>query len=208
MPGLSQSFVVPFPRAQVWRVFGDVALVADCMPGASLDQTDEDGKLHGQMRVKLGPITAAFAGEAELEMDDAAWAGVIHGTGLDQKNNSRARADVRFNLTEQDLGTRVDVVVDFTLTGTLAQFSRGAIVQSVAQRLTEELAHNLAGAMEVRAPAVATPEQEAGPAALARDVVLASAGEIKLPSVLWSVFTSWLHRQLSRFSGWRAGADR
>ena len=163
MPELSQNFVVRFPRAEVWRVFHDIALVAGCMPGASLDQTDTDGKLRGQMRVKLGPITAAFAGEAEVEMDEAAWAGVIHGTGRDQKNNSRARADVRFNLTEQNPGTRVDVVVDFTLAGTLAQFSRGAIVQSVAQRLTEEFARNLAAAMEARTQAAPIPQQERHP---------------------------------------------
>jgi carbon monoxide dehydrogenase subunit G len=207
MPELSQSFVVPFPPAEVWRVLHDVALVAGCMPGASLDKTDEDGKLRGQMRVKLGPITAAFAGEAELEMDDAAWAGVIRGAGRDQKSNSRARADVQFNLTEQNPGTRVDLVVDFTLAGTLAQFSRGAIVQSLAQRLTEEFARNLASAMEARALAPTMP-QEAGPAAPVRERVPAAAGEIKLLSVLWSVLTGWLHRQLGRLGGRRAGADR
>lgn len=205
MPELSQSFVVPFPRTEVWQVFHDVALVASCMPGASLDQTGEDGKLRGQMRVKLGPITAAFVGEAALEMDDAIWSGVIHGTGRDQKNNSRARADVRFNLAEQDSGTCVDVTVDFTLAGTLAQFSRGAIVQSVAQRLTEEFSRNLAAVMEARAPAA--PEQEAAesPAPVAAPQ---AAGEIKLFGLLWSVFTSWLHRQLGKFSGRRAGADQ
>ncbi len=213
MPELSQSFVVPFPRAEVWRVFHDVALVAGCMPGASLDQTDEDGKLRGQMRAKLGPITAAFAGEAELEMDDTAWAGVIHGTGRDQKNNSRARADVRFNLAEQNPGTRVDVVIDFTLAGTLAQFSRGAVVRSVAQRLTEEFARNLATAMEARAPAVPTPQEAAEMPAAAASVPsvsggVSAAGEIKLFSVLWSVLASWLHRQLGRLSWRRAGADR
>jgi uncharacterized protein len=207
MPELSQSFVVPFARAEVWRVLHDVTLVAGCMPGASLDETDEDGKLRGQMRVKLGPITAAFVGEAGLEMDDAAWAGVIHGTGRDQKNNSRARADVRFTLAEQNPGTRADVVVDFTLAGTLAQFSRGAIVQSLAQRLTEEFARNLASAMEARALAPTTP-REAGPAAPVRDGAPTAAGEIKLLGVLWSVLTGWWHRQLGRLWGRRAGADR
>jgi uncharacterized protein len=207
MPELSQNFVVPFPRAEVWRVLHDLALVAGCMPGASLDETDEDGKLRGHMRVKLGPITAVFAGEAELEMDDAAWAGVIHGTGRDQKNNSRARADVRFELAEQDPGTSVDVVVDFTLAGTLAQFSRGAIVQGLAQRLTEEFARNLASAMEARAQATTTP-QTAGLAAPVCDRAPAEAGEIKLLSVLWSVLTGWLHRQLGRLWGRPAGADQ
>lgn len=139
----------------------------------------------------------------------------IHGTGRDQKNNSRARADVRFNLTDQNPGTRVDVLVDFTLAGTLAQFSRGAIVQSVAQRLTEEFARNLAAAMEARAPAAPTPEQDAAPTVVpqaAEGLTPVAAGpatrEIKLFGLLWSIFTSWLHRQLGKLSWRRAGADR
>lgn len=224
MPELTQSFVVPFPRAEVWRVFHDVNLVAGCMPGASLDNSSDDGRLRGQMRVKLGPITAAFAGDAELRMDDAVWAGTIHGTGRDQKNNSRTRADIRFGLIEQDPGTRVDVTVDFTLTGTLAQFSRGAIVQGVAQRLTDEFARNLATAMEARAapmPAASAPPVEATAAAAetaaapvvaeplrpARGSGPAPAGEIRLFSVLWSLFTDWLHRRFGRLSR-RDGADR
>jgi carbon monoxide dehydrogenase subunit G len=222
MPELSQNFVVPFPRAEVWRVFHDVSVVAGCMPGAALDKIDEDGKLRGQMRVKLGPITAAFAGEAEHEMDDAVWAGVIHGTGRDPKNNSRARADVRFNLTEQDQGTRVDVVVNYTLAGMLAQFSRGSIVQSVAQRLTEEFARNLATAMETRSSDELTPQQETTPVSLTRTAERPAistpvepapggapprAEEIKLFGVLWSVFMSWLHRRLGRLLGRRSDAD-
>ena len=134
------------------------------MPGASLDKADDTDRLHGQMRVKLGPITAAFAGDAELRMDDAAWSGAIHGTGRDQKNNSRARADIRFGLAEQDPGTRVDVTVDFALAGTLAQFSRGAIVQGMAQRLTDEFARNLAAAMEAQVPPLAPASPVEAPA--------------------------------------------
>lgn len=221
MPELTQSFVVPFPRAEVWRVFHDVTLVAGCMPGASLDNTGDDGRLHGQMRVKLGPITAAFAGDAELQLDDAAWSGVIHGTGRDQKNNSRARADVRFVLAEQDAGTRVDVTVDFTLTGTLAQFSRGAIVQGLAQRLTEDFARNLAAAMQARVASTASMPTVEPPAAAAetvetapvtpeppRQVSPAPAGEIRLFSLLWSVFAGWLRRQFGGLSRRRGGADR
>jgi len=170
--------------------------------------------MRGQMRVKLGPITAAFAGEAELQMDDADWSGVIHGAGRDQKNNSRARADIRFGLAEQGPGTRVDVTVDFTLTGTLAQFSRGAIVQAVAQRITDEFARNLAAAMEARAAAsAASPMAEETPDAStplelprggASADAPAPARELRLFGLLWSLFASWLHRQVSRFSRQRA----
>ncbi|HEY6431810.1 MAG TPA: hypothetical protein VIZ17_07475, partial [Acetobacteraceae bacterium] len=156
--------------------------------------------------------------EAELRMDDAAWSGAIHGTGRDQKNNSRARADIRFGLVEQGPGTRVDVTVDFTLAGTLAQFSRGAIVQGVAQRLTDEFARNLAAAMQAQAPplepasSMEPPAQGAASATVspepARNIGPAPAREIRLFSLLWSVFASWLHRQFGRLSWRRDGADR
>jgi carbon monoxide dehydrogenase subunit G len=214
MPELTQSFVVPFPRAEVWRVFHQLDLVAGCMPGASLDKTDEAGRLRGEMRIKLGPIAAAFAGDADLQMDDDNWSGVIHGTGRDQKNNSRARADVRFGLAEQDPGTRVDVTVDFTLTGTLAQFSRGAIVQGIAQRITDDFARNLASAMQAQAEAVsllpATPaEAPASPTPPGSGApAVAPAHELRLLGVLWSLFTGWLYRQVGRLSPRHRGNQR
>ncbi|MGH7154169.1 MAG: SRPBCC family protein, partial [Acetobacteraceae bacterium] len=179
MPELTQSFNVPFPRSEVWRFFQDLDRVVACMPGASLDRAPQDNHLTGRMRVKLGPIVATFAGKAEVLMNDADWSGAIRGSGLDQKNNSRTRADVSFRLADQSPGTRVDVTVEFSLSGTLAQFSRGAIVQGVAQRLTDEFARNLAGAMEAHAPAMAV-DGEPAPPEPPRNHTTRPAGELRL----------------------------
>lgn len=192
MPEITQNFTVPFPREQVWRVFQDPARVVTCMPGASLTAPPSDGKLAGQMRVKLGPISAVFAGEADLSMNDADWAGHIRGQGLDRKNNSRAKADVGFTLREQPGGTIVDIKVDFTLTGILAQFSRGAIVQEIGRRLTEEFARCLAAEMASGAPPqpvgpVGAPEPPpAAPSPPVRDL---NAG-----ALLWSIIVGWIRR--------------
>jgi carbon monoxide dehydrogenase subunit G len=208
MPEISLRFTVPFPRAQVWQFFHDPGVVATCMPGASLTEPPEKNKLVGQMRVKLGPITAAFAGGAELTMDDATWTGTIHGHGLDKKNNSRAKSDVNFMLSDQAGGALVDIKVDFTLTGLLAQFSRGAIVQEIARRLVGEFARNLEAKMAAEAPAAvaAAVASPSGANALSKQTSRAASvteplpatRELNIGGLLWSIVTGWIRRLFSR----------
>jgi carbon monoxide dehydrogenase subunit G len=192
MPQITQSFTVGFPRADVWRTLADVERVVTCMPGAALTRPPENGKIAGEMRVKLGPIVAAFAGEGDLVMDDAAFAGAIRGQGMDRKNNSRVRAEIEFKAIDQGAATRVDLAVDFSLTGTLAQFSRGALVQEIAQRLGAEFAKNLEarmGAPAGGAPAVAAPPREL------------PARELNILALLWSIVRDWFRKLFGRSSG-------
>ncbi|KAA1056774.1 SRPBCC family protein [Azospirillum argentinense] len=194
MPTMTQTLAVNFPRARVWPLLGDVEQVMSCMPGASLTKPREGDRIFGQMRVKLGPIAAAFAGEGTLTMDEATHTGVIHGQGTDPKNNSRAKADVTFAVVEEGPGTRIDLTVDFTLTGVLAQFSRGAIVQEIANRLTAEFARNLEAKLAATAPVA---EEEA---AASSDVVAAPAPEpapepakeLNAGNLLWVMLKDWL----------------
>ncbi|MGQ9366123.1 SRPBCC family protein [Azospirillum sp. ST 5-10] len=195
MPQITQSFTVAFPRARVWPLLGDVAQVVPCMPGASLTAPVEDGAFAGQMRVKLGPIAAAFAGQGTLTLDEAGHSGTIQGQGTDAKSNSRAKGTVTFTVAEAEEGraTRVDLAVDFTLSGMLAQFSRGAIVQEIAQRLTAEFARNLEATLAAVTPD-ATPD--ATPAAAAAPVRELNGG-----ALLWAMLRDWI-------KGLLAGARR
>jgi carbon-monoxide dehydrogenase small subunit len=141
---LTQSFIVAHPRDQVWSFFSDPEALARCMPGARLTQQTPEGRLQGEITVKLGPIVAAFAGVAEIERDNAACSGLVRGQGLDRKSSSRARGIVRYRLSEDGpQSTRVDVNVQFLLAGTLAQFSRAGIVNDIANQITMTFARNL-----------------------------------------------------------------
>ena len=201
MPEITQSFTVAFPREQVWRMFRDTALVVGCMPGASLDGPPEDGRLRGQMRVRLGPIAAAFAGEAELTMDDTAYCGAMRGQGLDRKTSSRTRGDVAFSLSAQDAGTRVEIKVDYALSGALAQFGRGAIVQEIAQRLTAEFAGNLTAALAQAAAAPPDTAAAGAPTAAPASSAPPVARELNLWALLRSVLAAWIRRALVRLRG-------
>ncbi len=145
---IEQSFNIPYSASEVWKSFKNVEEIVTCLPGASLLAAPESGTLKICMTVKLGPIVAAFTGDGEIEYDDQTFSGKISGSGADRKSGSRVKGEARFSLTQltdliDTISTQVTVVVDYTITGPLAQFSRGGIVKDIAQRLTQSFAENL-----------------------------------------------------------------
>ena len=179
---LTQSFAVNHPAQQVWDFFGNIDEVVTCMPGAALTAPSDGRHIEGKIGVKLGPISANFAGEGDLERDDPTRAGVIRGGGRDNRSGSRAKGEVRYTVAEENGGAsaRVDIVVEFTLSGALAQFNRPGLVNDLAGRLTDQFAANLQAKLDAGG----------GGEAAATDAP-ATAGEaaarIDAGSLLWAV---------------------
>jgi carbon-monoxide dehydrogenase small subunit len=154
-----ESFVVVKPPAVVWDVFADVPAVAACLPGAELTDHDRHSA-KGKMTVKLGPILAAFAGSAVIERDDQALRGVIRGAGSDRGTGSRTKGDVVYRLApEGDGQTRVSIIVEYSLQGALAQFSRSSLAQDLGRRLVADFAANL----NARLTGTAAPDAPSAP---------------------------------------------
>ncbi len=158
-----QNFVVNFPRQKVWEMFGRVQDVASCLPGASLIGDPTPEHVEGQIRVKVGPITAEFRGEAEIERDESSYSGRIIGAGSDVRSSSSTRGMISYRLLPAGQGqsTKVAVTIGYTLTGMLAQFGRGGIVQDVAARLTTSFVKNLEARLGGKA-ATDLPSADAG----------------------------------------------
>jgi carbon-monoxide dehydrogenase small subunit len=176
-----ESFVVNRPPAEVWRAFADLPMVAACLPGAELTEHDAT-TAKGRMTVKLGPIAARFAGSAAIERDDAAMQGFIRGAGADGGTGSRTRGEVTYRLVpEGAAATRIFVVVEYSLQGALAQFSRSNIAQDLGRRLVGDFAARL----NARLGGAPVSSGAAAPAAL-------DAGNL-----IWS----WLVERLRRLFG-------
>lgn len=163
---LEQAFVLPRPPAAAWPAFKDIELLVACLPGASLTGPAVDGEVPLRFDVKLGPIAAGFAGAGRVSFDDAAQAGRFEGQAADKRTGSRVKGAATFALRPHEAGTQVLVTVDYSLTGTLAQFSRGAIVRELASALTAQFAANLAAspASAPAAPASGADGPATGPA--------------------------------------------
>ncbi len=160
---LENSFTVPADVDTAWQTLLDVEAIAPCMPGATLDSVDGD-EFSGKVKVKLGPVSMVYGGEAKfLSKDEATHTAVIEGTGKESRGTGTAQANVTVALTaEGAASTRVDVSTDLMITGKAAQFGKG-VMQDVAGRLVGQFASNLEGVIASRSATVSEPVSEATP---------------------------------------------
>jgi uncharacterized protein len=156
---LEQSFDVEAPIERVWEMLIDVERVAPCLPGAEVSESSGD-LYEGTFTVKLGPTTASYAGKLEMaEVDHSAHRVTMRASGRDKRGQGSAKAAIESSMSESAGVTTVNVVTDFTLTGRLARFGRGGMIEDVSNRLMRDFATCLAGSIERpdEAPAQAEP---------------------------------------------------
>jgi len=140
-----QSFVVQHSPDRVWDALSDAPFAVQCLPGAQLDEESEDRRHYkGSMQVRLGPLAASFVGDATVDRDEDNKIGRIEWSGVDKRSNSRVRAKLKYEvIPAENSSSKVSVEAQIALTGALAQFGRGGIVNDVASRLTQIFADRL-----------------------------------------------------------------
>src|SRR5918992_6255029 len=159
---LENEFTVPAPVGQAWEVLLDIERVAPCLPGATLEGT-EDGAHRGTMSIKLGPITSRYRGTVRIEeADEQARRAVLRAKARDSRGQGTAAATITSTMEEVEGGTRVHVETDMRVTGPAAQFGRG-VMQEVSAKLMSRFADCLAE--EIVAPPAAAPAEPAPEAA-------------------------------------------
>lgn len=143
---LKHSFEIPADQKTAWGVLLDIPRIAPCMPGAELTEVIGERAYKGLARVKVGPVSLQFAGEAEItEIDDSAHHAVVRAKGADGKGRGNADATVRFALSPAgEQTTRVDVDTDLNLTGAVAQYGRASgLIDAVAKQIIADFVKNL-----------------------------------------------------------------
>ena len=140
---LNNEFRVAVPAAETWQVLTDVERVAPCIPGAQLLSVDGDD-FTGAVKVKVGPITVSYQGDASFqEKDEAAQRVVIKASGKETRGSGNAAALVTAQLKDEGThGTLVSITTDLTISGKAAQFGRG-VLADVSTNLIGQFARNL-----------------------------------------------------------------
>ena len=144
MPHIEASFDIDQPLERVWDSFQDIPELVTCMPGLELTGRTGAVSYQGRIKVRLGPISAAFEGEATIvDVDARAHSARIEATGVDRRGGNRANAEVTYEIGTGAPGTHVRLYGDIKLSGALAQVGRSGIIQDVANELTVQFADNL-----------------------------------------------------------------
>jgi carbon monoxide dehydrogenase subunit G len=185
---LQNEFTVPAPVSEVWKTLLDVERIAPCLPGATVDRHEGD-EVAGRVNVKVGPITASYAGTARfVTKDESEHRFVLQASGRETRGSGSAAATVEARMSEQESGTHVTVGTSLQVSGKQAQFGRGVMAE-VAGKLTDQFAACLGQRLREPAPADghAPAQAPARPAAQAGEPAAAQQAEAAAPQASGSL---------------------
>jgi uncharacterized protein len=190
---LNNTLTVPVPVDEAWLMMLNIAQLAPCMPGATVDEIQGDDVL-GRVKVKLGPVSITYRGRLSFaEKSEDSHRVVLNAAGREMTGSGTASAHITAVLASSGDGTLVTVTTDLNITGKPAQFGR-SLMADVSERIMGQFAANLARQLEAGqirvAPGLVAPGPVApgpvapglgAPAASPAQPVIASAPEPARP---------------------------
>jgi uncharacterized protein len=188
------SFEVPLPPAEAWKVLLDIERIAVCMPGAELTEVLGNNSYKGKINVRLGPVALTFAGVVKFdEIDESKHTARVSAQGTDAKGRGGANASSVFSLEPVSGGSKVLVHSNLTLSGAVAQYGRGVgIIQATATQIMNQFAKNLKDKLGLERPAAATTSPTQASPSIAPPSAPQAAQPISGFSLMAQVFWSWL----------------
>jgi uncharacterized protein len=145
---ISKAFEVDFPEDQTWANLSNPEKVVICVPGASLTEKMDENNYKGEIELKFGPVKAKYAGLINfLERDATAHKMVLKGTGTDSKGKGGAEMKMEGTLTPKGTGTEVNISMEVSITGMLAQFG-SRMINDVTNQVFNQFIGNFKNQLE------------------------------------------------------------
>jgi carbon monoxide dehydrogenase subunit G len=195
---IENSFEIGAPPDKVYAFLLDVNRVVGCVPGAELSEVVDPNTFKGKVKIKVGPVTVAYAGTARItDRDEVNRTAVLEGEGRETTGPGNARAKATMSVTESGEGSRVTVSTDFTVAGRVAQFGRG-LMEDVSKSLVAQMAACIKSNLESTEPPAAAGADTAGAETGAPSPppqpppAAATARPVNALGLLWSVLVARL----------------
>ena len=163
------SHVIKAPRAHLWQMLIDPAVLQRWVPGCESLEASEDGSYKMLLKAGVGSIKGVFNGKIKLSdlREPEHYQMLVEGTGKVGFVNGTGTLD----LVEQGAETVVNYAGDVSVGGTLA---------GVGQRMIQASAKMMAGQFFKAVEAEANPEDPAKPGMMRR-LMKRVAGSNELP---------------------------
>jgi len=157
---IDKQYPIPASPEQCWQVLSDVTDVATCMPGASITEKLDDTHYKGSVKVKVGPATAAFAGDIEIQGIDPVLKEIrLLGKGADRGGSSASMQLTASLLVQPDGSTNLVGKATVIVNGKFAQFG-GRMMTSVSDMILQQFANNFS----IKAQAIVIQTEQASTA--------------------------------------------
>ncbi len=162
---------IPAPRSKVWDALNDPAILKASIPGCDNLEKTSDTEMKASASVKIGPISARFAGRVELSDIDAPNGYTISGEGQGGVAGF-AKGGAKVALADDGPGTLLSYDVKAQVGGKIAQ---------LGARLIDASAKQMADAFFDRFTAILTPAPE--PAAAMPETPTATTAAMPPPKL-------------------------
>ena len=148
---LQNSCLIPAGLADSWDFLIDVANAAKCVPGV-IDATPEgDGRYHGTLRAKVGPMSISLSGTVtiqEQEPDSGRARFLVEAS--DRRVGGGVKTEMLMHLTAKSVTeTELTIETDTTFIGRLGELGQ-PVIRRKAQFTIEEFARNLSRELAAR----------------------------------------------------------
>lgn len=131
------EYAIPAPRARVWDALNDAAILRLCIPGCEELEKLSDTELTARLKLKIGPVSAKFAGKVTLSEIDAPNGYRITGEGQGGAAGFGKGGAVVFLTDAPDGGTVLRYKAEAIVGGKLAQLG-ARLIQGTAAKLADE----------------------------------------------------------------------
>ena len=153
---IKETFRVNAPIDEVWRFMMTPENVVDCMPGASLVEVIDEKSFIGNIKLKVGAVTANYQGTISFAEVDEAGHRIEMLAEAKEKGGGTVKATIQSSM--QALGaaeTEVLCEANAELTGKIMQVGRG-MIQGVSQQLFKKFVAKTKSRLEAPAETAAS----------------------------------------------------
>jgi len=144
-----ETFQLQAPPGRVWAYLIDPRQVVTCLPGAELTAVQDESTFLGKVKVKVGPVVAAYTGKVVItERDESARVVRMVGEGRESAGSGSAKVTITSAVVALPNGaTEVRVTADLDVVGKVAQFGRG-MIESVNKQMFRQFTECVRATLE------------------------------------------------------------
>jgi carbon monoxide dehydrogenase subunit G len=196
---IQNSFSIGASPDRVYEFLLDVNQVVGCVPGAELSEVVDPTTFKGKVKIKVGPVTVAYAGTAQIvDRDEANRTATLSGEGRETTGpgSARAKATMRVEAAAGG-GSNVTIDTDLAVAGRVAQFGRG-LMEDVSRSLVNQMAECIRAKLEAAEPPAGAPAEIRGDPATGGTSAAPTTKPVNALGLLWAVLLARLRALFQR----------
>lgn len=161
---IEERFEVNAPVERVWQYLIDPKRVVHCLPGAELIEQQDDQTFLGAIKVKVGPLSMSYKGQAKFtEINEETHQVRMVGDAREVGGSGSTKVSMLSTVTPSaNGGSEVLVNADIDLVGKIVQFGRG-MIEEVSRQMFRKFSTCVKQQLEVADEPPATGESQSAP---------------------------------------------